>query len=79
MAKCRRSSFFAKARKYNSSLEFALDAANIPVAVYSSLVNGVNENLATFHRYLNLRKKMMGLSELHYYDLYAPLVGSVNL
>jgi oligoendopeptidase F len=71
--------FYAKARKYNSSLEFALDGANIPVPVYSSLVDGVNQNLKTFHRYLNLRKKMMGLSDLHYYDLYAPLVGSVNL
>jgi oligoendopeptidase F len=71
--------FYAKARKYNSSLELALDAANIPVPVYTRLVDGVNGNLATFHRYLNLRKKMMGLTDLHYYDLYAPLVGSVNL
>jgi oligoendopeptidase F len=71
--------FYAKARKYNSSMEMALDSANIPVSVYTRLVDGVNKNLATFHRYLNLRKKMMGLSDLHYYDLYAPLVGSVDL
>ncbi len=71
--------FYAKARQYNSSVEFALDSANIPVSVYTRLVDGVNKNLSTFHRYLNLRKKMMGLSDLHYYDLYAPLVGSVNL
>ena len=71
--------FYAKARKYDSSLEFALDSANIPVPVYTRLVDGVNKNLATFHRYLNLRKRMMGLNDLHYYDLYAPLVGSVNL
>ncbi|MEO7133178.1 MAG: oligoendopeptidase F [Vicinamibacterales bacterium] len=71
--------FYAKARKYNSSMELALDSANIPVSVYTRLVDGVNNNLSTFHRYLNLRKKMMGLTELHYYDLYAPLVGSVNL
>jgi len=71
--------FYAKARKYNSSLEFALDGPNLPVSVYTRLVEGVNKNLATFHRYLNLRKKMMGLTDLHYYDLYAPLVGSVNL
>ena len=71
--------FVAKARKYNSSMEFALDSANIPVSVYTRLVEGVNQNLSTFHRYLSLRKKMMGLSELHYYDLYAPLVASVNL
>lgn len=72
-------SFYAKARKYDSNVEFALDSANIPVSVYTRLVDGVNANLATFHRYLNLRKKMMGLTEMHYYDLYAPLVGSVNL
>jgi oligoendopeptidase F len=71
--------FYAKARKYNSSLEFALDGPNLPVSVYTRLVDGVNKNLGTFHRYLNLRKKMMGLTDLHYYDLYAPLVGSVNL
>ncbi len=71
--------FYAKARNYASSMELALDSANIPVPVYTRLVEGVNNNLSTFHRYLNLRKKMMGLSELHYYDLYAPLVGSVKL
>jgi oligoendopeptidase F len=71
--------FYAKARKYNSALEAALDGANIPTSVYTRLVDGVNRNLPTFHRYLNLRKRMMGLSSLHYYDLYAPLVSSVDL
>jgi oligoendopeptidase F len=71
--------FYAKARKYDSPLAFSLDSANIPTTVYTRLIDGVNANLSTFHRYLNLRKKMMGLSDLHYYDLYAPLVGSVNL
>ena len=71
--------FYAKARNYPSSLERALDAANIPTSVYMRLIDGVNRGLPTFHRYLNLRKKMMGLSELHYYDLYAPLVASVDL
>jgi oligoendopeptidase F len=71
--------FYANARHYNSSLEAALDAANIPTSVYMRLVDGVNKNLPTFHRYLQLRKKMMKLSDLHYYDLYAPLVSSVDL
>jgi oligoendopeptidase F len=71
--------FFAKARQYPSSLAMQLDGPNIPESVYTRLVDGVNRNLATFHRYLNLRKKMMGVDELHYYDLYAPLVGSVKL
>jgi oligoendopeptidase F len=71
--------FNAHERKYGSSVEFALDAANIPVTVYTRLIDGVNRNLPAFHRYLALRKRMLGVSDLHYYDLYAPLVGSVNL
>ena len=71
--------FFAKARKYPTALEMALDGPNIPVSVYTRLIDGVNRNLPAFHRYLKLRKQMMGLDELHYYDLYAPLVGSVKL
>src|SRR4051812_26422321 len=71
--------FVAKARKYPSALESSLDGANIPTSVYTRLIDGVNKNLPAFHRYLKLRKRMMGLDELHYYDLYAPLVQSVNL
>jgi oligoendopeptidase F len=72
--------FYAKARKYPSNLAASLDPANIPVSVYTRLVAGVNKNLPTFHRYLKLRKRMMGITDdLHYYDLYAPLVSSVDL
>src|SRR5690606_28060417 len=71
--------FYAKARNYNSTLEAALDAGNIPTAVYHNLVKNVNNNLETFHRYLSLRKRMMGLDKLSYYDLYAPLVDKVDL
>jgi oligoendopeptidase F len=71
--------FFAKARRYGTALEASLDGANIPVSVYTRLVDGVNRNLPAFHRYLKLRKRILGLPELHYYDLYAPLVGSVKL
>ena len=70
--------FYARSRNYQTSLEASLDHPNIPVTVYSRLVDGVDRNLPTFHRYLKLRKRMMGLSELHYYDLYAPLVPSVD-
>lgn len=70
--------FYARARNYSSSLEAALDNPNIPTSVYAKLVEGVNRNLPTFHRYLKLRERMMGLPELHYYDLYAPLVKSVD-
>jgi oligoendopeptidase F len=72
--------FYAKARKYSSNLEASLDGSNIPVSVYTRLVAGVNRHLPTFHRYLKLRKRMMGITDdLHYYDLYAPLVSSVDL
>ena len=71
--------FVARARDYPSALEAALDGPNIPTSVYTRLVDGVNKHLPTFHRYLKLRRRMMGVSELHYYDLYAPLVASADL
>jgi oligoendopeptidase F len=74
-----KSVFYARARKYGSNLEAALDGPNIPVPVYMRLIEGVNRNLTTFHRYLRLRTRMMGVESLHYYDLYAPLVAEVNL
>ena len=70
--------FYAKARHYDNSLQATLDGPNIPVPVYMHLIDGVNRNLPTFYRYLKLRKRMMGLSDLHYYDLYAPLVPAVD-
>jgi oligoendopeptidase F len=79
-ASVQKSLFYAKARKYPTTLEMALNASNIPTSVYMRLIEGVNKNLPTFHRYLRLRKRMMGITDqLHYYDLYAPLVASVNL
>lgn len=71
--------FYMKSRNYESCLQSSLDANNIPVKVYHALIDNVNANLPTFHRYLQLRKRMMGLDELHYYDLYAPLVAGVDL
>src|SRR6266545_4156512 len=71
--------FYANARHYEVALDAALDAPNIPASVYKRLVEGVNQGLPTFHRYLQLRKKMLNLSDLAYYDLYAPLVASADL
>lgn len=71
--------FNAKARNYSSSLESALYPNNIPVEVYHSLVKGVNENLDAFHRYLKIKKRMMGVDTLKYLDLYAPAVKEVDL
>src|SRR5881397_3214774 len=71
--------FQSKARKYESALEYSLNGPNIPVSVYMRLIDGINKNLPAFHRYLKLRQRILGLDQLHYYDLYAPLVGSVEL
>ena len=72
--------FYARARKYTSTVEASLDQANIPLSVYMRLIDGVGRHLPALHRYLRLRKRMMRITDdLHYYDLYAPLVASVNL
>ncbi|HEX7494169.1 MAG TPA: oligoendopeptidase F [Bacteroidales bacterium] len=71
--------FSYKARKYTSSLEAALYPNNIPVAVYHSLVENVNKNLQAFHRYLAIKKRMLGVDTLKYLDLYAPVVKDVKL
>jgi oligoendopeptidase F len=71
--------FEARARHYDSTLERMLDGPNIPVAVYKELVDGVNRHLPSFQRYLSLRKRILKVPELHYYDLYAPLVADVPL
>ena len=66
-------------RKFGSSLEAALFDYNIPVTVYTRLIDDVHANLPTLHRYLRLRQKIMGLPELGYEDLYAPIVEQVDL
>lgn len=71
--------FYKNVRKYNSCLEAALTPDNIPTSVYMNLIESVNDNLPTLHRYLELRKKLLGVKELHYYDMYAPLVPKVDM
>lgn len=71
--------FYTKARGYESCLERALDANNIPVEVYHALIENVNENLDAFHRYLKIKKRMLGVETLKYSDLYAPTVKGVEL
>jgi oligoendopeptidase F len=66
-------------RNFGSSLEAALFGYNIPVSVYTRLIEDVHANLPTLHRYLRLRQKVMGLPSLGYEDLYAPMVESVDL
>jgi len=71
--------FNKETRKFGSSLEGALFEYNIPVSVYTRLIDDVHANLPTLHRYLRLRQKIMGLPALGYEDLYAPIVERVQL
>lgn len=66
--------FYARARKYPSTLEAALHPDNIPVSVYNNLIAAVNSNLDLVHRYFRIRQRVLGLDELHMYDLHVPLV-----
>lgn len=70
---------FAKNRNYKSSLESALNGDNIPTTVYTTLIEQINKSLPTLHRFLDLKKKMLGVDTLHYYDLYTPLVKKVDM
>lgn len=66
--------FFAKAQKYDSTLEAAVDSNNVPAKVYHNLIDTVNKNLDKMHRYVGIRKKCLGLEELHMYDIYTPMI-----
>ena len=70
--------FFADARHYPSTLDASLDRTNVPVAVYRNLIDTVHQNLDKMHRYVKLRKKLLGVDELHFYDIYTPLVADVD-
>ena len=71
--------FQAKARKYNSAREMALDGSIIPVSVYDKLIESVYKHLPAMYKYVDIRKKALGLEELHMYDLYVPMVGNVDM
>ena len=66
--------FFATARKYGSAREAAMDRTNVPVSVYDNLIEAVHRNMDKMHRYVRLRKKLLGVDELHFYDVYTPLL-----
>jgi oligoendopeptidase F len=67
---------YAKVRKYPDSITRSLDANRVPVAVFDTLIKETNANLPTLHRYFRLRAKMLGVSQMQYYDIYPPLVKS---
>ncbi len=71
--------FFAEARSYGSAMEMALADDNIPLSVYDTLIDTVHQNLPLLHRYVSLRKRELGVDELHMYDLYVPLVPDADI
>jgi oligoendopeptidase F len=75
----KKDNFNARIRNYESARHAALSANNIPESVYDNLVNTVNENLPLLQRYLKLRKQVLGLNELHMYDLFTPLVKDAKM
>lgn len=75
----KKDNFSARVRHYNSARHSALSTNNIPEEVYDNLVKTVNDNLHLLHRYIDLRKKVLGIEELHMYDLYTPLVKDVKM
>ena len=70
--------FFAQARKYPNAFEASLDGTDVPTSVYHNLIETVHKNLPKMHRYVRLRKKLLGLDSLHFYDVYTPLVADVD-
>ncbi|HYK72245.1 MAG TPA: oligoendopeptidase F [Pseudoneobacillus sp.] len=78
-ANVKKDNFNARIRNYSSARHAALSANNIPESVYDNLVNTVNDNLHLLKRYVKLRKKVLGVKELHMYDLYTPLVKDVKM
>lgn len=70
--------FYAKAKKYESSRQYYLADNEVPELVYDNLVRGVRKNLPKLHRYAGLRRRILGVDELHMYDLYVPMVSSVD-
>ena len=71
--------FRARARKYDSTLQAALDGNEVPVEVYKQLIEAVHENMHYMYKYVKLRKKLLGVDELHAYDLEAPIVSDIEV
>lgn len=70
--------FYADIRKYNSAFEAALDSNNVPTSVYLNLIDTVHKHMDKMYRYVRLRKKLLGVDSLHFYDIYTPLVSDVD-
>ncbi len=78
-AQFRQLRFYANARHYGSTIEAALDHTEVPVPVYLNLIEAVHRNLPKMYRYVALRKRLMGVDELHMYDVYPPIVPEADV
>ncbi len=78
-AQMRQLQFFADARHYDSALHAALDGNEVPVEIYHNLIAAVRGGLPAMHRYVHLRKRLLKLDELHFYDLYTPIVAGQDI
>ncbi len=70
--------YYAKVRNYESSLEAALFPDNVPTSVYDNLISAVRDSLPAVHHYFDVRRRKMGLSELHHYDTYVPILSDIQ-
>ena len=70
--------YYARARNYNSSLEAALFPDNMPVSVYDNLISAVRDALPSVHHYFDVRRRKMGLSDIHHYDTYVPILSDIE-
>lgn len=77
-AQLKQESFKAKVRNYSSVRAMHLNQGNIPEEVYDNLIEAVHKHLPAFHRYVSIRKKLLGVDELHMYDVYVPVVDDTN-
>lgn len=71
--------FYANARKFPSTLAASLHATNVPEQVYHNLIDAVHQDIGILHKYMKLRKKVMGVDELHMYDLYVPIIEDLDV
>lgn len=74
----KKNQFFARARRFKSAREAALFENHVPVKVYDQLIEAIHRNLPKLHQYISVRKRILGLEEMHMYDLYVPLIPSVT-
>lgn len=78
-ASVKNDAFYARVRHYDSARQMMLDGDNVPLSVYDNLISTVHEAIPALHKYMGLRKRVLGLSEVHPYDLFTPIVGELNV